>query len=42
MEVEINVEETKMKKTKRIRYKGAAEDVKKTLDDITEKIFKDE
>ena len=42
VEVEINVEETKTKKTKRIRYKGAADDAKKSLDDITEKIFKDE
>ena len=42
VEIEINVEETKTKKTKRIRYKGAADDVKKSLDDITEKIFKDE
>ena len=42
VEIEINVEETKSKKTKRINYKGSAKDIEKSLSNITEKIFKDE
>ncbi len=38
VEIEINVVETKAKKTTKITYKGSSKDVKKALNDITNKL----
>ena len=41
-EVNIIVEETKSKKTKKITYKGPISGIKQTLDNISDKLFDDE